>query len=157
IGRVKEMKILAARELAKRLAEARALPVDVIHGPEDVARYAIPRLRYESRENFCILLLNAKNHIIGFRKVSIGSLTASVVHPREVFEEAVLGHAAAIILLHNHPSGDPSPSREDIQVTERMIKAGEIMDIPVLDHVVIGRFRFFSMKEKGVAGFGNTK
>ena len=83
-------------------------------------------------------------------EVSVGSLSASVVHPREVFRAAIDHAAAAMILLHNHPSGDPTPSREDIAVTERLVKAGKIMDIPVLDHVVLGRDRFISLKEKGL-------
>ena len=94
--------------------------------------------------------MNTKNHIIGIKDVSIGSLTASVVHPREVFETAIMHHAAAMILIHNHPSGDPSPSREDISVTERLVKAGKVMDIPVLDHIILGDERFVSMKEKNL-------
>ena len=82
--------------------------------------------------------------------ISIGSLSASIVHPREVFRAAVDYAAAAMILCHNHPSGDPSPSKEDIMVTKRMLKAGNIMDIPVLDHVIIGKNRFFSLKEEGL-------
>ena len=84
--------------------------------------------------------------------ISQGSLTASVVHPREVFEAAVRHAAASMILLHNHPSGDPSPSREDIAVTERLVKAGQVMDIPVLDHLIIGNNSFASLKEKGLMG-----
>ena len=82
-------------------------------------------------------------------KKSVGSLTASIVHPREVFEVAIRHNAASIILLHNHPSGDPSPSREDINVTQRLVKAGKSMDIPVLDHIVLGDNRFISIKERG--------
>lgn len=88
--------------------------------------------------------------IIATPTISIGSLSASIVHPREVFEEAVKYHSASIILVHNHPSGDPDPSKEDIATTERLIKAGEIMDIPVLDHIIIGNHHFSSFKEKGL-------
>jgi DNA repair protein RadC len=97
-----------------------------------------------------VLLLNTKNHIISIQEISVGSLTASIVHPREVFETAVKHHAASMILIHNHPSGDPTPSREDIAVTERLVKAGKVMDIPVLDHVILGNNRFASLKERGL-------
>lgn len=123
---------------------------EVMHGPEDVYKYSASYFRGLSKEHFCIMLLNIKNGIIGMETISIGSLSASVVHPREVFEAACRKHAAAIILLHNHPSGDPSPSREDINVTQRLVKAGKIMDIPVLDHIIIGDNRFVSIKEKGM-------
>ena len=97
-----------------------------------------------------MLLLNTKNHILAMPTVSVGSLSASIVHPREVFQTAIQYAAAAMILLHNHPSGDPSPSREDIAVTERLVKAGKIMDIPVLDHIILGDNKFISLKEKGM-------
>ena len=103
-----------------------------------------------------MMLLNTKNHVIGWHVVSIGSLTASVVHPREVFAPAILHHAAAIILFHNHPSGEPAPSREDIAVTQRLTKTGTVMDIPVLDHIIIGGSSFVSMKEKGFVSGGST-
>ena len=106
----------------------------------------------EREEHFAVLLLNTKNHILAMPVISQGSLTASVVHPREVFEAAVRHAAASMILLHNHPSGDPSPSREDIAVTERLVKAGQVMDIPVLDHIIIGNNSFASLKEKGLMG-----
>ena len=150
IGEKKTLTLLAIKELAKRLACRVNTKIEIIHGPEDVAHFAMPRYRDEKKEHFAILLLNTKNHIIGLRDISIGSLTASIVHPREVFKEAALQSAAAIILLHNHPSGDPSPSREDISVTQRMVKAGKIMDIPVLDHVILGDGRWMSLKEKGL-------
>lgn len=148
IGEKKTMLLLAVKELANRIAKKPNTNVTVIHGPEDVARFAMPRYRDEKREHFAIIMLNTKNHIIGLRDISIGSRTASVVHPREVFREAAINSAAAIILLHNHPSGDPGPSREDIAVTQRLVKVGKLMDIPVLDHIIIGFNRFCSLKEK---------
>ena len=150
IGEKKTLRLLAIKELAKRLACRVNTKIEIIHGPEDVAHFAMPRYRDEKKEHFAVMLLNTKNHIIGLRDISIGSLTASIVHPREVFKEAALQSAAAIILLHNHPSGDTSPSREDISVTQRMVKAGKIMDIPVLDHVILGDGRWTSLKEKGL-------
>lgn len=113
---------------------------NAISCPEDAAEIAAKFFEDMSsdREIFAVMLLNTKNHVIGINVVSIGSLTASVVHPREVFKAAILANAASIILVHNHPSGDPAPSKEDISVTTRLIQAGRLMDIPVLDHIVIG-------------------
>ncbi|BAL84113.1 putative DNA repair protein RadC homolog [Selenomonas ruminantium subsp. lactilytica TAM6421] len=150
IGKVKALTLQAAIELGRRLSVQQAAKIEIIHGPEDVAHYAMPRYRFEQKEHFAVLLLNTKNHILGMPEVSVGSLSASVVHPREVFRAAIDYAAASMILLHNHPSGDPTPSREDIAVTERMVKAGKIMDIPVLDHVVLGNERFTSFKEQGL-------
>ena len=151
LGPGKASAILAAVELGRRLAVSEA-KVEIVHGPEDAARFAMPHFRHETKEHFAVLLLNTKNHILAMPVISQGSLTASVVHPREVFEAAVRHAAASMILLHNHPSGDPSPSREDIAVTERLVKAGQVMDIPVLDHVIIGNNSFASLKEKGLMG-----
>ena len=150
VGKVKAATLQAAIELARRLAVQQSAKIQMITGPEDVARYAMPHYRFEQKEHFAVLLLNTKNHVISMPEVSVGSLSAAVVHPREVFRAAIDHAAAAMILLHNHPSGDPTPSREDIAVTERLVKAGKIMDIPVLDHVVLGRDRFISLKEKGL-------
>ena len=150
VGKVKAATLQAAIELARRLAVQQSAKIQMITGPEDVARYAMPHYRFEQKEHFAVLLLNTKNHVISMPEVSVGSLSASVVHPREVFRAAIDHAAAAMILLHNHPSGDPTPSREDIAVTERLVKAGKIMDIPVLDQVVLGRDRFISLKEKGL-------
>src|SRR5262245_56210888 len=101
------------------------------------------------REEFVVLLLDAKNKLLGFHVVSVGSLTSSVVHPRETFKIAILGNAAAIILLHNHPSGDPIPSNEDLQITKRLCQIGEVLGIRVLDHVVIGEGRYISFVDDG--------
>ena len=110
----------------------------------------MPRFRFERREHFAVLLLNAKNHILALKTISMGTLTSSVVHPREVFQAAIEQSAASVILVHNHPSGDPAPSGEDLAVTRRMVEAGEIMDIPVLDHVIVGYDKFISLKEEGM-------
>ena len=150
ISRAKAATIIAAVELGHRLSVRQAAKIEVIHGPEDAANFAMPRFRFEQREHFAVMLLNTKNHILGFSEVSVGSLSASVVHPREVFQAAPRFAAASMILFHNHPSGDPSPSREDIAVTQRLVKAGRIMDIPVLDHIILGENRFLSLKERGM-------
>ncbi len=150
IGQAKAATILAAVELGRRLASKAAEKFETIHGPEDVAAYAMPHFRYELREHFAVMLLDTKNHVLGMPTVSVGSLSASIVHPREVFRVAIQQAAASIILLHNHPSGDPSPSQEDIAVTEQLIKVGKIMDLPVLDHIIIGDNKFISLKEQGM-------
>lgn len=150
IGKKKLMIMEAINEYARRKYTRLNTSVDVIHDPEDAYRYVKNRLEYEQKEHFCVILLNTKNHVIGFREISVGSLSASIVHPREVMIEAIKGHAASVILVHNHPSGDPGPSREDLKVTEQLVKAGRILDISVLDHVIVGRERFLSLKGKGL-------
>ena len=141
---------MLARKLGRRISQKAAEKVEIVHGPEDAAHYAMPRFRFEQREHFAVMLLNTKNHILGLTDVSVGSLSASIVHPREVFRAALRYAAAAMILIHNHPSGDPSPSQEDISVTQRLVRAGKIMDVPVLDHIILGDGRFTSLKEKGM-------
>ncbi len=147
IGEKSTEKIMMLNELSRRWS-MESNPIDTIHGPEDVVNYLMPRYVDETREHFVLVLMNTKNHIIATPVVSIGSLSASVVHPREVFKEAILYSAACMILVHNHPSGDPTPSREDKAITERLVKCGKILDIPVLDHIILGRFRYLSFKEK---------
>lgn len=111
-----------------------------ISSPEDAAEIAAKHFEdmASDREVFSVILLDVKNRVIGINVVSIGSLSASVVHPREVFKAEILANAANIILTHNHPSGDPAPSKEDINITARLVQAGRLMDIPVLDHIIIG-------------------
>ena len=125
--------------------------VPVINSPTEVYQAAkqLLALHEEPEEHFCILCLNTKNKIVGVHTISIGSLNASIVHPREVFKAAMLNNASGIICLHNHPSGDPEPSREDIEITHRLVNAGNILGINVLDHVVIGDGRYISLKEQG--------
>lgn len=124
--------------------------VPVIKSPTEVYQAAkqLLALHEEPEEHFCILCLNAKNKIVGIHTISIGSLNASIVHPREVFKAAMLNNANGIICLHNHPSGDPEPSRDDLEITRRLVKAGEIIGIEVLDHIIIGEQSYLSMKEK---------
>ena len=150
IGSAKAAEVMAAVELGKRLNAHIARQRAMVTCPEDAADYAMPRFRYEDREHFAVILLNVKNHILSMPVISVGSLTASVVHPREVFKAAIQQAAASIILVHNHPSGDPTPSKEDIEVTARMVQVGRVMDIPVLDHIILGNDNYISLKEKGV-------
>ena len=147
VGLAKAATIVAAVELGRRLSAKAAQKLEKIEGPEDVARYASPLLRFEQKEHFLVLLLDVRNRVLAMPTISVGSLTASVAHPREIFREAIRYSAANMILIHNHPSGDPTPSREDVQLTKRMMKAGEIMGIPVLDHVIIAGDGFMSLKE----------
>lgn len=150
IGEAKAATVLAALELGFRMAERPSEPRFAIRSPQDVATYVMPRLRYENKEHFMIMLLNAKNHVLALSTISVGSLSASIVHPREVFREALSHSAASVLLIHNHPSGDPSPSKEDALVTQKLVQAGEVMDIAVLDHIIIGDNRFVSLKEEGM-------
>ncbi len=149
LGPAKATAILAALELGKRIACASTLDREGISSPEDCAALLMPRLRYEINEHFIIVLLNAKNKVMLVEQISEGSLNSSVVHPREVFSPAVLCHAAAILVGHNHPSGDPTPSREDRSLTDVLVQTGKIMGIPLLDHIVIGDGTYFSFKEHG--------
>ena len=121
-----------------------------IRTPEDV--FAIMRPEYENAvvETARMFALDTKNKIIGVFTVSTGSLNASIVHARDVFQRAILSNAASVILVHNHPSGDPAPSPEDVELTRKLVEAGRVMDVAVLDHVVIGDGRFVSLKERGV-------
>ena len=108
-----------------------------IRGPDDVVALVGPKLRRERRENFVVLLLNARHEVMCVETVSVGSLNASIVHPREVFRSALVESAASVVLVHNHPSGDPEPSEEDLSITKRLVEAGELLGIGVLDHVVV--------------------
>ena len=150
IGPAKAAVILAALELGRRLAEAESQPFQTIHCPEDGAMLVMPRLRYESHEHFLVVLLNSKGKVTGIEPVSEGSLNASVVHPREAFAPALLHHAAAILAVHNHPSGDPTPSREDRELTKTLWETGKVMGIPLVDHLIIGDGIYYSFKEHGL-------
>lgn len=121
-------------------------------GPEVVARHARDIVS-DSREHFVVWLLNARHRILARELVSIGSLSASIVHPREVFRAAIAASAAAIVLAHNHPSGDPEPSRDDIEITRRLVRAGHLLGIPVLDHVILAGARYTSMRREGLVMF----
>lgn len=150
IGEAKAITILAAVELGRRVTSLAPLARAVIRTPDDVASLLMPRFRYETKESFLAVLLSTKNHVLKTPVISIGSLNASIVHPREVFREAINASAASVILAHNHPSGDPAPSPEDIELTRKLVEAGKLLDIPVLDHVVLGDGKYISFKEKGI-------
>jgi DNA repair protein RadC len=147
VGRATAARVLAALELGRRAAAEIALPEDPVRGPADVYRRMGPRLRDLSQEEFHALLLNTRHCVIREVAVTRGILDASLIHPREVFRLAVVEGAAGIILVHNHPSGDPTPSPEDRAVTRQLAEAGRALGIPVLDHVVLGDGRWRSAAE----------
>jgi len=149
IGLAKAAQLKAAIELGRRVARTGPQVRPEFSEPSAAARYMMDRMRFLRKEHFVVLHLDAKNRLLGEEVVSVGSLTASIVHPREIFKTALKKSAASIICLHNHPSGDPAPSREDVEVTSRLVEAGQILGIDVLDHIIMGENSYFSMKEKG--------
>ncbi len=149
IGNAKAVEILASIELGKRVSRLQIDDRYIIRSPDDGAKYVMDEMRFLSQEHFVCIYLNTKNQVLHKQTVFIGSLNASIVHPREVFKEAMKRSAASIICFHNHPSGDPNPSREDIEVTQRLSECGKIIGIDLLDHIIIGDQKFVSLKEKG--------
>jgi DNA repair protein RadC len=148
------MEVIPVFEVIRIRQEIREVsPSFVIHrvySPEDAAELAAAYIADEDREVFLVMMLNTKNEVVGLHKAHIGSLNASMVHPRDVMKCAILNNAASIILSHQHPSGDPTPSREDIEVTKRLVEAGRILGIEVLDHVIVTyKGNHLSLKEKG--------
>ncbi|TCM97681.1 DNA replication and repair protein RadC [Paenibacillus sp. BK033] len=149
IGPAKAVQLRAGIELGRRIVRSGQGVIVTVRKPQDAANYVMEEMRYLKKEHFVCLFLNTKNHIIARETLSVGTLNASLVHPREVFRAAVKAGSASIICVHNHPSGDPMPSPEDITLTKRLVEAGELMGIEVLDHLVIGDGRFISLKEHG--------
>ena len=147
LGQAKAATVLAALEIGRRIASAKPLEKIHLSCPQDVADFLMPRLRYAAKEQFVVILLNSKNKVIGTEVVSEGSLSSSIVHPREVFAPAMLHHAAAIMVAHNHPSGDPKPSFEDEEITRMLSRSGKVLGIPMIDHVIIGDGNYYSFLE----------
>ncbi len=154
IGKAKASVLVAAIELGRRIfIETESLKPAAITSVQAAADYLIPRMCFYKKENFAALLLDTKNKVIKLEIVSVGTLSASLVHPRELFYPAIRSHAAKIILTHNHPSGEPEASMEDIRTTKSIIKAGELLQIPVVDHIIVGSGgQYHSMRQSGVAG-----
>jgi DNA repair protein RadC len=147
IGPAKAAQIKAALELSKRLeADVSEHPRQVLKSPEDVVAVMRSKLKGKKKEHFWVICLDTRNRLINCRPVSMGSLDTSIVHPREVFKEAFSSSAASVIFVHNHPSGDPEPSKEDIEPTKRLAKAGEIMGIDILDHIIVCDKNYASLK-----------
>ncbi len=150
IGSVKAGDLQAAMELAKRLQADGRQNLDVINSPGDAAGLVMEEMRRLDREHFVILMLNSKHRVTARKTVSIGHLNASLVHPRELFKEVIRRSSAAVVLVHNHPSGDPTPSEEDLTVTRRLAEAGKLLGIAVLDHIIVGENQFISLREQGL-------
>ncbi|MBA7671255.1 hypothetical protein ES703_79409 [subsurface metagenome] len=151
IGLAKAAQIKAAFELANRLegySEAGDKPI--LKTPEDVVGLVRGRLKGKKKEHFLALLLDTRSRLIKVAEISVGSLDSSIVHPREVFKEAISATAASVIFVHNHPSGDPTASEDDVKLSKRLSEAGDIMGIDVLDHVIIGDKEYLSLKREGL-------
>ena len=149
IGRARAAQLLAAVEAGRRTLVRGGRERPQIATPGDVARLLVPQFGARAVEQFGVVLLDTKHRVLRTTVISVGTLDASLVHPREVFREAASGGAAAIVLFHNHPSGDPAPSDDDVELTRRLVRAGELMGIQVLDHVIVAETRFCSLRETG--------
>lgn len=150
MGPAKAITLAAAFELGRRIS-SRDLPAKLkIDSPEKVFKRFAPLLSHLKKEVFMLLILNSANLLIKDVRISEGTLNSSLVHPREVFKPAILESAASVILLHNHPSGEVLPSLEDKNITARLVEVGKLLDIPVLDHLIIGNNKYFSFKEEGI-------
>ncbi len=151
IGRAAALRLKASIELGRRcIICGRERVYTKVCSPEDVAGLMIPEMKGLDREHFKAILLNTKNRILRIVTVAVGSLNAALVHPREIFKAAVIASAAGIIIVHNHPTGNPEPSREDEELTVRFAKCGELMGIDVVDHIIVGDGHFVSMRERGL-------
>jgi DNA repair protein RadC len=146
IGPAKAAQLKAAFDLARRLEAGPREGKAPIKSPEDVVSAIAGTLKGKKREHFLALLLDTRNRLIRVAPISMGSLDSSIVHPREVFKEAISASAASVIFVHNHPSGDPEPSEDDIELTKRLVEAGKVLGILVLDHVIMGDGTFMSLK-----------
>lgn len=150
VGLVRAIEIKACLEIARRFSQINFRPGELLSGSRQVFAYFHEKLRDQKKEKFFVVLLDCKHRIIREELISMGGLNVSIVHPREVFGAAIRESAESMILVHNHPSGDPTPSREDIQVTKRLVEAGKLMGIEVLDHVVIGNGSYVSFTEQNL-------
>lgn len=151
LGPSKAARLLAAFEISRRvLSQSKWLFDKKITSPSMIAEYFIPILRDESKERFLVISLNFSNQVIKYDVISIGTLNSSLVHPREVFKVAIENNAASVILMHNHPSGNLEPSKEDLSITARMIEAGKILDIQVFDHIIVAGSNYMSFVERKI-------
>lgn len=150
LGEAKASQIIAIGELSKRFKSYKAGEQYKINQPKDVANLVMEEMKSFKEEHLRVVMLNTKNIVISSKDVSIGSLNSSIVHPREIFAEAIKKNSASIVICHNHPSGDPTPSSEDIQVTHRIKECGKLLGIDLLDHIIIGDGIYVSLKEKDI-------
>lgn len=149
IGEAKACQITACFELGRRLASFKEQPSPIINGAMDIAKMFMAEMGSFKKEHFKCIFLDSRKRLIKDETIFIGTLNASLIHPREIFQAALEEGAAAVILLHNHPSGNPYPSDDDIEATKQLVKAGGILGIDVLDHIIIGSKRYFSFRERG--------
>src|SRR5262245_34801168 len=149
VGRARAAQVLAALELGRRTLLPTVRERPRFRTPSDVAAYLLPQYGSRPVEQFGVVMLDTNHRLIRIKIVAVGSLDTTVVHPREVFREATAASAAAIVLFHNHPSGDPTPSADDLMLTSRMVSAGSVMGIDVVDHVILGDQRYHSLVESG--------
>lgn len=149
MGPAKAAQVLAAVELGKRAGHELVTGKPMLDSPDKVAGFLMPTMRYLETEHFTALIVNNKNQLIKSVDIAIGSLSAAIIHPRELYKAAIRANGAGLIAAHNHPSGDTTPSREDIVLTRRLAEAGRIIGIELIDHVIIGDGRWLSLKEKG--------
>ena len=151
IGKDKAATLIAAFEINRRIeSQSKWMSDKRITSPKDVADIFIPLLRDEVKERFILVCLNSANKIIKYEVISVGNLNSSVVHPREIFKAAIENNSASVLLIHNHPSGNPEPSNEDIAITKKIVEAGKILDIPVFDHLIIAGNLFTSFVDKRI-------
>ncbi len=150
IGQAKAVQLKASVELAKRVSRPPDGQPPLVETADDAAKLLRPVLVDKKKEHFVALLLDARHHLIRLSPIAVGSLSASLVHPRELFKEAIAASAAAVILAHNHPSGDPEPSDHDLVLTKRLVQAGRLLGIEVLDHLIVGSRETVSLKSRGV-------
>jgi DNA repair protein RadC len=150
IGPARAAQVLAAVELGRRTLVRGPVARARLMSPRDLALHLLPQFGASPVEQFGLVMLDSKLHILRIKVVAIGSIDSTVAHPREVFREATLASAAAIVIFHNHPSGDPTPSPDDLELTERMLDAGDVMGIRVVDHIILSAHRYFSLQEAGL-------
>ena len=150
IGKAKGTQLCAVIELSKRINQSKYQDDIRINSPDNVVSLMMSELRYLKQEHLYAILLDVKSKMIGKILISKGGLSSSIVHPREVFKLAIKKSSASVILVHNHPSGEPNPSNEDIKITKRLYSVGEIIGIEILDHIIIGDGKYISLKEKNI-------
>ncbi len=153
IGKVKAIQFLCVCEIARRMARGKKLYGIKISSPEDVVTYYTAQLKYEQRECLLLLILDSKNRVLSEELLSIGTINASIADPREIFLSALRKNGVSILLLHNHPSGDPTPSKEDIITTSRIVEAGKLLGISLNDHIIIGQNSYLSLRAEGYLRF----
>jgi len=150
IGNVKAVQLKCVGELARRIARTRRRQQVVLEDPESIASYYMERMRHEAQEILMLAMFDSKSMLIGEKVISVGTCNAALISAREIYRTALQEQAVYIVILHNHPSGNPEPSREDIQVTRKIKQSGEILDILLMDHIIIGDNRYFSFREQDI-------